>query len=250
MTEARFPDVRLSVVVPAYNEEVNLLENLPRMVAHLEKQVGVFELILIDDCSTDATGEILERFARGRPAVVVHNEVNLKQGGSLRVGFELASLDWVTHNAADYPFSYNDLGALLVHAASADVLVAERRTYEGASVTRRVMSAVNRWAIRVLFRAPVRDYNFVQIYRKSLLLELPSRAASTSFITPEKLIRAHRLGYRVVEVEVDYHRREHGEATAATLGNLSRALQEMTRLWWTLRRPTQGSADSDRRSDG
>lgn len=243
MTQApRYPDLSLSVVMPAFNEEVNVARTLPRAVADLRTMVGTFELIVIDDASTDRTTEIVEGLAREHPELVVmRNERNLRQGGSLRRGFASARFELVTHNAMDYPFHFDDLPLLLEPARDADVVVASRAAYPGTSAGRRVVSWVNRLLLRALFGTPVRDYNFVQIYRRSVLEGQPSISDATSFITAEKIIRAHTAGLRVVEVEVPYHPRIEGTPSSANWRNIRRALVDMVRLrrdLWRARRRT------------
>lgn len=239
-----FPNARLSVVMPAYNEEANITTTLPRAIQSLRRHVGTFELILIDDCSKDRTGAIADELAREYPELrVVHNEVNLRQGGCLKKGFAMARYDLVTHNAMDYPFDFEDLPQLLAHFPEADVVVASRRTYPGTSAPRRFVSWTNRAIIRALFGSRVHDYNFIQIYNKRVI-DLPSFSDATSFITPEKIIRAHRNGWKVVEVVVDYHERHHGKPSSANVKNIRRALSDMGKLWLELRREERRARSS------
>lgn len=234
---ARYPDVSLSVVMPAYNEAGNIDKTLPRAVASLRRMVGTFELVVIDDASKDDTGAIARRLAETHPEIrVVTNETNLRQGGSLKKGFGLVQHDWVIHNAMDYPFDFDDLPLLLDHVPDADVVVASRRDYPGITLPRKFVSFANRAIIRALFGSTVKDYNFIQLYRRTVLQSMRTFSDSTSFITPEKIIRAHRKGLRVVEVDVEYHRRETGTPSSANVKNIKRALGEMGRLWIELRR--------------
>src|SRR5262245_4486589 len=100
-----FPAVSLSVIFPAYNEEGNIERTIAQAVAALRTVVGRFEVLVIDDCSKDKTHAIATALARTYPEIrVFRNELNLRQGATLARGFELATLDWVTHNAMDYPF--------------------------------------------------------------------------------------------------------------------------------------------------
>jgi glycosyltransferase involved in cell wall biosynthesis len=227
--EARYPDVALSVVLPAYNEAANIRTALPRAIASLRSMVGTFEIILIDDASTDDT-LALARAVDEPELVVLSNERNLRQGGTLKRGFALARFALVTHNALDFPFDFDDLPLLLDRLPDADVVVARRETYPGTSAARRSVSWVNRKLLRALFAVPVSDYNFVQIYRKSVLDAQSSFSDATSFITAETIIRAHRSGARVVEVEVPYHRRVTGKPSSATASNITKALRDMVRL--------------------
>ena len=235
---ARFPELSLSVVIPARNEEGNIGRTMPKVVASLRKNVGTFEVILIDDCSQDKTAELANELARQYPEiVVVHNEVNLKQGGSLRRGFAMARYDWVIHNAMDYAFDFEDLPDLLRHTETADVIVAERRSYPGTTAPRRFVSSVNRGLLHALFRVPVTDFNFIQMYRRSVLTDLPSFSQATSFITVEKIVRAHKSGFKVVAVPATFHERVIGKPSSATVRNIAQALSDMSRLWLELRSP-------------
>ena len=240
--DARYPDLSLSVVIPAYNEEANVARTLPRALADLRTMVGTFEVIVIDDASTDRTTEIVQGLAREHPElVVVRNESNMRQGGSLKRGFASARFELVTHNAMDYPFHFDDLPLLLEPVRAADVVVGSRAAYPGTSAGRRLVSWVNRLLLRALFRTPVHDYNFVQLYRRSVLEGQPSISDATSFITAEKIIRAHWSGLRVVEVEVPYHPRTEGTPSSANWRNIRRALADMMRLrrdLWRARRRT------------
>lgn len=235
-TAARFPDVSLSVVIPAYNEEGSIERNMPKAIESLRRMVGIFELILVNDASKDRTGALADALAARFPElVVVHNETNLRQGGTLAKGFALAKHDWVIHNAMDYPFDFDDLPLLLEHVPDADIVVASRKAYPGITVPRRFVSFANRAILWSLFGATVADYNFVQLYRRTLLQNMKTFSQATSFITPEKIIRAHSRGLRVVEVPVEYHRRETGTPSSANWKNIRRALGDMGRLWIELR---------------
>lgn len=223
--------------MPAFNEEANIRTTVPKAIASLRAIVGQFELILIDDCSTDSTPAISRELAGRFPEIrYERNPVNLRQGGTLRRGFELARFDLVTHNAMDYPFDFDGLPELLAHASEADVIVASRRSYPGITPGRRFVSFANRALLRGLFGVRVHDYNFIQIYRRSVLSELPSFSTATSFITAEKIIRASHRGLRVVEVPVTYHPRLAGKPSSANWKNIRAALRDMGRLWLELKR--------------
>ena len=228
---ARYPDVSLSVVIPAYNEEGNIEQTIPRVVETLREQVGRFEVILIDDCSKDRTFELAQALGARFPELrVMKNEVNLRQGGTLERGFALATMDIVTHNAMDYPFHYEDLPVVLDELRTADVVVCGRKQYPGTTAPRRFVSWTNRAIIRLLFGTRFVDYNFVQFYKRDVIQGMRTFSKATSFITPEKIIRAHVSGRRVVEIPVDYHQRFIGKPSSANWKNIRQALGDMARL--------------------
>jgi len=234
---ARYPALRLSVVFPAYNEEGNIERTIRRSVESLRRMVGAFEILLIDDCSKDRTPALAAALARTFPEVAhLKNETNLRQGGVLRKGFALAKYEYVTHNAMDYPFDFENLPLLLEHFPRADIVVAARKMYPGTTAQRRFVSWANRTLLDVLFGAHLRDYNFIQVYKKGVLLTQPALSDATPFVTPEIIIRAHKKGLCVVEVEVDYHPREVGQPSSANIKNIRRAISDMAHLWLELRR--------------
>jgi glycosyltransferase involved in cell wall biosynthesis len=233
---AFFRHLSLSVVMPAYNEERLIEETIRRSVTSLERILDDYEILLIDDCSTDRTPALADALERELPRVrAIHNPRNLRQGGCLHLGFDLARCDLVMHNAMDYPFDFDDLPPLLEQFPAADVVVVTRRSYPGVSAGRKFISWGNRSLIRVLFGLKIKDYNFVQIYKRAVLVQQECFSVATAFTTVERIIRAHQAGRRVVAMEADYHRRPAGVSSSGNLRVIRDSLLDMTRLWIELR---------------
>lgn len=226
----------LSVVLPVYNEEALVDGAIRRSVSSLRQIVGEFEVLLIDDCSTDDTGKVADAVAAGLPEVrVIHNPHNLRQGGCLKMAFPLARYDLVTHNAIDYPFDFDDLPAVLERFPAADVVVVTRRSYPGVTAGRRFVSWGNRTLIRALFGLNINDYNFVQVFKRQYLMNDESFSSGTAFITVERILRAHHAGARVVAVEAEYHRRPVGASSSGNWRTVRDSLRDIARLWLELR---------------
>lgn len=224
--------MEISVVIPAYNEEENIRSTVERCVGSLRAQCDRFEIIIVDDKSTDNTGRIADELSEQHPEVtVIHNERNLRQGASLVRGFEQARLSWVTHNAMDYPFDLNDLVHVLPLMERADVVVGTRRHRPDSSLYRRLLSAVNLLLLRNCFGLRLRDYNFVQVYKRKVLENLALEETSTGFLAPSMLFQAHRLGYRLEEIVLDYQPRERGKAKSGHPRVLLETLRDMLRYW-------------------
>jgi len=95
----------ISVVLPGYNEEENIEETATKCLETLKLSSDHYELVIIDDCSTDRTGEIADQLqAQYDEVKVIHNPINLHVGISVLIGFQAASGDLIVHNAMDYPF--------------------------------------------------------------------------------------------------------------------------------------------------
>jgi glycosyltransferase involved in cell wall biosynthesis len=116
--------MKLSVVIPAYNEAATIREVIARVRASpLEK-----EIIVVDDCSTDGTRDVLRSLAATQNLVVLYHSVNRGKGAALRSGFAAATGDVVVVQDADLEYDPNEYGKLLqpIRDGRADVVYGSR----------------------------------------------------------------------------------------------------------------------------
>jgi glycosyltransferase involved in cell wall biosynthesis len=225
------PPHSLSLILPALNEEGNLEAALNRSVAALDGCCREFEIIVIDDGSTDRTAAIAEAYAAADPRVrVLRNARNENYGVSLRRGIEAARCDWVSHNGADLPLAPEDYPQFFAHFDDADVVVATRMTKEAHSAWRRVTSGVNHLLLQLLFSPRSSDLNFTQFYRRTIFERISPLSTSPAFITPELILRAERSGLRVLETEAEFRRRSAGKANFGKPKDILWTLRDMLRL--------------------
>jgi glycosyltransferase involved in cell wall biosynthesis len=222
----------ITVIFPAYNEEQNIRSAIARAVEAMRPRFHVFELLIIDDGSTDRTGEIAEDLAKTYPEItVIHNPHNLGLGETLYLGFQCARGELVIQNAMDYPLDLRDLDKMIPLLEEADVIVASRKAYAGYSPYRKLTSRVNRLILRRLFDPKLRDYNYTQLFKREVLVAARPSSRSTVFIVPEIIIRAHELGFRIIELDIDYYPRVFGEATSGRPRIILRSLRDMFKFW-------------------
>jgi glycosyltransferase involved in cell wall biosynthesis len=222
-----------------YNEE----DYIHRAVRAAREILGEtsedWEIVIVDDKSTDRTGELADALAREDPRIkVVHNAVNRKLGGTLRAGYAVASKDLVLYTDADLPFDLQELGRAvrLLEYQEADVLSAYRfdRTSEG--LVRTVYSFLYNLLIRVAFGLRIKDVNFsFKLFRRELLSKLELKSEG-SFIDAEFLVRARKAGASIIQIGVDYFPRSRGVSTLSSPGVILTILREMARLYRELRR--------------
>jgi glycosyltransferase involved in cell wall biosynthesis len=222
----------ITVIFPAYNEEQNIRSAIARALESMRPRFHSFELLIIDDGSTDRTGEVAEDLASKHPEItVIHNRQNLGLGETLYRGFQCARGELVIQNAMDYPLDLRDLDKMIPLLEEADVIVAARKAYAGYSPYRKVTSRVNRLILRWLFEPRLRDYNYTQLFKREVLTAARPTSRSTVFIAPEIIIRAHELGFRIREVDIDYHPRVFGEATSGKPKVILRSVRDMFMFW-------------------
>ena len=221
----------LSVILPGFNEEANVEAAVTRTLSCLERYCDDFEIIVIDDGSSDRTGEISARLAEKDGRIkLLRNERNVNYGVSLKRGLAAARCEWVLHNGMDLPLSPESLPHFTRHFDDSDVLVASRTDRDAHSPWRRVTSRTNNWLLRTLFAPKTRDLNFTQFYRRACLERLPLISTSPAFVTPELILRAERQGLRVREIPIEFQRRERGKAHFGKPKDILWTLRDMLRL--------------------
>lgn len=235
----------LSIFYPMWNEE----EYIERAIAYGRRscermitsgEIADYELIIINDASTDATAAIADRLAEEDSRVrVVHHSTNRKLGGSMRSGFAAAQGDIVLYTDADLPFDLNELPRIvrLLREYEADIVSAYRFDRTGEGALRAVYSTVYNTLIKVAFGVRVRDINFACKLVSRKVLDAVELKSEGSFIDAELIIRAQRDGFEVMQMGVDYFPRTRGESTLSSPAVIRKMLSEM----WTLRRDLRRS---------
>jgi dolichol-phosphate mannosyltransferase len=221
----------LSVIMPGYNEEANVERAVRRAVTALERAGLDFEIIVVDDGSTDRTGEVAERMARADGRIrVLRNERNVNYGVSLQRGIQAARNDWILHDGMDLPLAPEDVAEISLQFEGADVVVMRRLDLGAHPPWRKLTSRVNNLLLRALFRPRAADLNFVQFYRRSWAQSVTLMSTSPAFVTPELILRAERSGRSVREVAAVFQRRETGKGHFGRPKDVLWTLKDMLRL--------------------
>jgi glycosyltransferase involved in cell wall biosynthesis len=195
--------------------------------------IGDYELVIVDDKSTDRTPEIADALALHDPHVrVVHHPVNRKLGGAIKTGFETAKGDLVLYSDADLPFDFEEVprAIRLLRHYDADLVSAYRFDRTGEGYTRAIYTFFYNLMIRTMFGVKARDINFAfKLLRRRVLDEIELRSEG-SFIDAELIIRALRSGFELQQFGVDYFPRTRGQSTLSSFGVIGTILTEMASL--------------------
>ena len=192
-------------------------------------EIADYELIVVNDASTDATPRLADEAAGANPRVkVVHHPINRKLGGSMKSGFAASTGDVIVYTDADLPFDMRELhkALRLLRQYEADMVSAYRfdRTDEG--LVRVVYSAFYNALVRVLYGVRVRDVNFAFKVCRARLFDDITLKSEGSFIDAELVVRAKKLGYSLVQFGVDYFPRTRGISTLSKPSVIIKILRE------------------------
>ena len=238
------PFAKLSIFYPMWNEQEYIERALDagrRACDGLLRsgEIADYELIVVDDASTDATGEIADRIAAVDPCVrVVHHERNRKLGGAMKTGFAAATGDLILYTDADLPFDMAELprAVRLLRDYDADIVSAYRFDRTGEGYLRSVYTFVYNLLIRTLFDVKARDINFAFKLCRARIFDHVELTSEGSFIDAELVIRSTRLGYEMLQFGVDYFPRTRGVSTLSSPGVIATIVREM----WSLRADLDG----------
>ena len=199
-----------------------------------QNTVADYEMIIVNDASTDATAKLAdEAAAANRRVIVVHHPVNRKLGGSIKSGFAAATGDVVLYTDADLPFDFREVhkAMRLMNQYEADIVAAYRFDRTGEGYVRVVYSFFYNLLVRALFGCRFRDVNFAfKLVRRSVLQKV-QLSSEGSFIDAELMVSARKIGMNVVQFGVDYFPRTRGVSTLSSPSVIVKILKEA----WALR---------------
>jgi glycosyltransferase involved in cell wall biosynthesis len=232
----------LSVVLPCFNEAENIqgaIRNAAEAAVMMSKG---YEIIVVDDGSTDDTGRITGQLVAADPHVrlIVHAR-NRGYGDALRSGIDAARMEWVLLMDADRQFDVRDLARFLPVAPSADAVWGRRILRQDTSARRASGAAWNR-LVRTLFRLPVSDIDCgFKLIRRDVLQGFQLQT-SGAMISTELAVQCRAEGARFAEIGVHHHPRVAGEETGGDPRVILRAFRELARMYGTLRRLSRVAA--------
>ncbi len=156
---------RLTIVVPAYNEEAKLATTVREALAEAARALDAYEVIVVNDGSADGTGAVADELARAHPAVrVVHQPVNRGVGAAYAVALAMARHEFLTLVPGDNAFHRSGLRAVFECVGQAELIVTYRCNMQLRTPLRRLLSRCATLAIRILTGCPLRDAHSMFVF--------------------------------------------------------------------------------------
>jgi glycosyltransferase involved in cell wall biosynthesis len=210
--------MKLSVVIPVYNEWLTIDEVLARVrrfagpAAAGSPAADTWEMVIVDDGSTDGTREYLKSLPEAEDTVVVFHERNRGKGAAVRTGLQHVRGDVILIQDADLEYDPADYPRLLapIRAGQTQVVYGSRRLADSPadmSVAQRVGNRWLTWAANALYGSSLTDLETCyKVFTRAVAERLDLRSARWGF-DPEITAQILRLGYHIHEVPTGYHGR-------------------------------------------
>ena len=220
----------ISLVFPAFNEELNIEAAVETARRVLRKYSDVYEIIVVNDGSADRTGEIINRLAREDSAVVaLHHVRNLGYGATLGLGLKKARHDFVFFSDSDLQFNLEEIGLLIEWIDSYPIVIGYRANRADPWHRR-----LNAWGwnrvVRLLLGVRVRDIDCAfKLFHRKVLDQMHITAAG-AMVNTEILAQAARRHLKIKELPVSHFPRLKGTQTGANLRVIIRAFAELFRM--------------------
>ena len=222
--------VSISVFFPCYNEQENVGRTVEKALEVMQKLNADFEVIIVDDGSSDGTGQIADEIADREGRVkVVHHEGNLGYGAALQSGFKAATKELIFYTDGDGQFDMNEMPPLLALMEQYDIVSCYRLNRQDS-----IIRKINGWCwtrlVCLMFGLKIRDIDCAfKLYKREIFdkIELSSTGA---LIDAEILARAARKGCRITQKGVHHYPRTSGEQSGANIRVVLRAFKELFKL--------------------
>jgi glycosyltransferase involved in cell wall biosynthesis len=225
---------RVSVFLPAFNEVDNLERSVGDIVWAASQVLTEYEILIIDDGSTDGTGELADRLAReNRRIRAIHQPRNMGIAAAYERALAEARLDHFSFLAADGEIARESVRDILGSVGRADIVAPYHQNPLARQRHRRFLTWASTALVNVLFGQRMHYYQGPCIYPIALARALPKSAGGFYFLT-QMLIHALHAGYSYVEVGLTHVDRTHGRSKAVSAKNIMKALRTIAQTWWAI----------------
>ena len=221
----------ITAFFPCYNDAGTIGSMVLLMRATLRDLGTEFEIVVVDDGSSDHSRRILREVSASVPELrVIEHGTNRGYGGALRSGFAAATKDWFFYTDGDFQYDVAELGALLSVWSEEVDLVNGYKIHRADPLHRKIIGRLYHWIVKIGFGLRVRDVDCdFRLIRRSLLQSLDLRFDS-GVICLELIRKLQDAGARIAEVPVGHFFRAYGTSQFFRLGRILRVLRDLLRL--------------------
>lgn len=229
----------ISVFFPTYNEEGNIKDTVLKASKVLSNNFKHWEILIVNDGSTDNTKTIVEKLEKENKNIkVINHEQNKGYGASLQTGFYNSKYDWISFTDSDGQFDFSEIKNFIEKQkeTNADLVIGYYKKRQVSSL-KIVTSKMWEMAVMILFGLKVHDIDCgFKLVSKKVINKIPRLESERgAFISSEFLIKAKKHGFKIVEIPVNHYPRTQGKGTGRNIRVIIKSFVDLFRLWRKLK---------------
>lgn len=226
----------LSIFFPFWNEEKNIEKVIADAIPVAKKIAEKWEILIIDDGSTDKTLDKANVIANNYQNVrVISHAPNRGYGAALKEGFENSKYDYIVFTDGDGQFDFSEVERFINEIYKCDIVIGYRKKRQDNFIRHILMNMLKLWD-KVFFRFWFKDIDCgFKMFKKEAVSEIMPLRSEGAMITTEILAKSVRKKLKIKEVEVTHYPRIYGDQSGANLPVITRAVLESLLLWWDIR---------------
>ena len=224
----------LTVSLPAYNEADNIARMIDAVRSEAGPLVDELEIVVVDDGSSDATGDIVRQISEEDSRVrLIQHPVNQGYGSAVRDAVWAATKELIFLTDSDLQFDLSELGRLLPLIDEGDLVVGYR--YARNDPWHRTLFGHGwSWLVNLLFGYTVRDVDCAfKLFRREVIDTIRVESGGAMF-SAEFLVRAKKAGFKIVEEPVSHRPRVAGSSTGSRPDVILRGFRELLKVRWRM----------------
>ncbi|MGH9769868.1 MAG: glycosyltransferase family 2 protein [Blastocatellia bacterium] len=225
----------ISVFFPAFNDEGSIASLVHQALAVLPQVTSDYEVIVVNDGSSDGTAAVLDDLASKEPRLrVVHHPRNRGYGGALRSGFESATKDLIFYTDGDGQYDVREITNLIPLMTEEVDVVNGYKIRRSDNRRRIVLGAIYKFLARRMFGLPIRDVDCDFRLMRREAIQSVTLTSTSGVVCTEMICKLRAAGYRFAETPVHHYPRLHGRSQFFTLRRVARTGFDFFKLWLRL----------------
>lgn len=231
--ESKLPE--LSIFFPFWNEEENVAYVVESAIPVAKKHAVKWEILIIDDGSTDNTYQEGLRLQRKYKNVrVISHKPNRGYGAALKEGFQNAKYKYIVFTDGDRQFDFSEVVNFIKEIKKSDIVIGFRKKRQDNVVRHILMNLLKIWDY-IFFRFYFKDIDCgFKMFRKDAIEKLFPLRSEGAMITTEILAKATRKKLKIKEIEVNHYPRKFGDQSGANIAVVIRAILESFIIWFDI----------------
>lgn len=227
-------NINLTIIIPCFNEALDLEHTIKTNINDAKKYLKNFEIIIVNDGSTDDTSRIAKRLDKRYSNIrIITHKKNLGLGAAILSGAKISRYDLITYLPGDGQVYVRDIIVALQKAKGADLVLTYRKNRSDYTSYRKFLSWCLTILVKILFGLRYRDYNWVHIYKKNIFSKIKIKSNGVFFLA-EIVIKTHREHLKIVQAESIYRPRRSGTSKTAKLRTILKAFFDLLTIWYSI----------------